>query len=390
MKITKFMLLTFVLALVVFAFAACGGETPAETEGGDVSPVTDGTTETDIIPETDENGEHVHTIVERIEEPTCEQRGYKREVCAVCEEQFSVKPIDMVDHTAAEPATCTKGSLCKFCGTVMASATGHKVDAYTDTKAATKTEVGYNKGKCSLCGEEVTEVIPAGITDNFNNFPAGALTVDVMKANSAFEGFDFKIAGAADGFEMATEGNNTYLKKLGVNSSLYYVSTDLDSDTLEITFDFRLDQDCKNLKGLLSLVSGGKEMRILNVKANGVYFGINESGIIRINALEVGQWIKYRVVFHTATLDYEVYANGELVLATASDPDNAGMHLVFVREEGEMVEKAPTNNDTLHNGADRSPFVPQGEAIEQFYFCHYSADLFCSFDNLTIGLIDAQ
>ena len=62
------------------------------------------------------------------------------------------------------------------------------------------------------------------------------------------------------------------------------------------------------------------------------------------------------------------------------------MHLVYVDEEGELVEKQAANNATLHNGADRSPFVPVGDAIEQFYFFNWSADLFCSLDNITARL----
>ena len=394
MKFTKLFLVALALVLAVSVFAACGGDAPVETEGGDVPANTEDTPATELVPETDENGNCLHVIVEKIEEATCEQRGYKREVCAFCDEQISVSPIEMVDHTSAMPATCTRGTFCKFCGVIMEVAAGHKVDSYTETKDATKNEAGYKKGNCTVCGEQVTEVIPAGITDNFDNFPAGILTVDVMEQNSKFEDFEFTLGGLLDGFEIATEGDNSFIKKLGLNSSLYYVSDDLNVDTLEVSFDFRLDRDCKKLKGLFSLVSGGKEMRVLNVKSNSVYFGINESGIIRFTGLEVGKWVNFKVVLNTATLDYEVYVDGELLLATASDPDNEGKHLVYVREAGEMVEKTTTiknfNNETLHNGADRSPFVPQGETIEKFYFYHFSGDLFSSLDNLTIGLIDAQ
>lgn len=387
MKFTKLTLVVMLLALLVCAFVACGGN-PVETQGeteGDTPVVTD-PVETDPIPETDANGEHVHTIVEQIDEPTCEQRGYKREVCSTCGEQLSVKPIDMVEHTSEKPATCTEGSFCKFCGTVMETAKGHNVTTITETKAATNTEAGYEKGICADCGEEITTVIPAGITDNFNNFPAGALTADVMAANSAYEGFTFKVA-TSDGYEIASEGNNSYVKKLGTNSAFYYIGSALnDVKTLEIIFDFRLDADCKNLRGLLSLVNGGKEMRIINVKGNGLYFGINEGGIIKFADLEVGKWITIKTVINAETYDYDIFIDDKPILTTKLDPDNAGMHLVYVDEEGELVEKQAANNATLHNGADRSPFVPVGDAIEQFYFFNWSADLFCSLDNITARL----
>ena len=382
MKFTKLTLIAMLLALLVCAFVACGGD-PVETQGeteGDTPVVTD------PIPETDANGEHVHTIVEQIDEPTCEQRGYKREVCATCDEQISVKPIDMVDHTAETPATCTTGSFCKFCGMVMEIAKGHNVTTITETKAATNTEAGYEKGICADCGEEVTTVIPAGITDTFNNFPTGALTTGVMAANSAYEGFEFKVT-ANDAFEIAEEGNNKIFKKLGKNANFYYTSNTLNAKTLEIIFDFRLDADCKGLRGLLSLVNG-KEMRIINVKANALYFGINEGGIVKFADLEVGKWITIKTVINTETYDYDIFIDDKPILTTKLDSDNAGMHLVYVDEEGELVEKKATNSATLHNGSDRSPFVPNGDAIQSYYFFNYSADLACSLDNITTRMAD--
>ncbi len=387
MKFTKLTLVVMLLALLVCAFVACGGN-PVETQGeteGDTPVVTD-PVETDPIPETDANGEHVHTVVEKIDEPTCEQRGYKREICSVCGEQLSVKPIDMVEHTSEKPATCTEGSFCKFCGMVMETAKGHNVTTITETKVATQTEAGYEKGTCTECGEEVTTVLPAGITDNFNNFPAGALTTDVMAANSAYEGFEFKVT-ASDAFEIAEEGNNKIFKKLGKNANFYYTSNTLNAKTLEIIFDFRLDADCKGLRGLLSLVNG-KEMRIINVKANALYFGINEGGIIKFADLEVGKWITIKTIINAETYDYDIFIDDKPILTTKLDPDNAGMHLVYVDEEGELVEKQAANNATLHNGADRSPFVPNGDAIQSYYFFNYSADLACSLDNITTRMAD--
>ena len=80
MKFTKLTLVAMLLALLVCAFVACGGDT-IETEAGNVETEA-GSAETDAdAVET----EHVHTIVEEIDEPTCEQRGYKREMCSVCD-----------------------------------------------------------------------------------------------------------------------------------------------------------------------------------------------------------------------------------------------------------------------------------------------------------------
>ena len=215
MKFTKFTLGALVLALMVCAFAACGGDTPAVTEGEEAPANTEAAPATDAETEPATPAECQHTnVTEQIDEATCEARGYKRTQCADCGEQLSVKPIDMIDHVAAADATCTEGSVCKFCGTAMASATGHKVETYTDVKEATKTEAGYKKGKCASCGVEITEVIPAGITDNYDNFPVGEVTNEVLGANSALAPDFVVTVNKGASFEIAEEGNNKFIKKL--------------------------------------------------------------------------------------------------------------------------------------------------------------------------------
>ena len=399
MKFTKLTLVALILALMVCAFAACGGDTPVETEGdtpvvteGDAPVVTEPTNDSgETEPEAPAGCQHTNTV-EEIEEATCEQRGYRRVKCADCSEMLSVSPIDLVDHVAVAEATCTEGSVCKFCGAAMASATGHKVETYTDVKEATKTEEGYKKGKCSACGVEITEILPAGITDNYNGLEAGPLTVEALQAATAYEGFTLSVT--ADTFEVVTEGDNSYVKKLNPNGQIKYAGSELNAEILEFTFDFRLDQDPGSLKALLSIVNGGKEMRILNVKGDGFYFGVNTNGVVKFAPVEIGKWVNLKLVLDTRTYDYEVYVDGELMVTTGADPDVAGNHLIYVKEGDQMVEKTKTtagfNIDVLHNGADRSPFVPNGNAVEQFYFFHYTKDLCCSLDNVTAGFKNAQ
>ena len=389
MKLTKLTLMALVLALVICALAACGGDTPAVTEGGDVAPNTEATPATDAETEPVDPATCQHTnVVEVVDEPTCEARGYKRTMCADCDEQLSVKPLDMIDHVAAAEATCTEGSVCKFCGTAMASATGHKVETYTDVKEATKTEAGYKKGKCASCGVEITEVIPAGITDNYDNFPVGAVTNEVLGANSALAPDFVVTVNKGESFEIVEDGNNKYIKKLGPDGQIYYAGEALNSKKVEITFDLRVDAEISGVKGLLS-IWGDKEMRVLNlVNSTTIGFGINTAGILNFASYEVGQWVKIKVVLDTNTFDYEVYVNGEMMLATASDPENAGRHLLYVRENGEMVEKKDGEgykSDIIHNGGDRSPFVLNGDSIKKIEFFHWTDNFSCSLDNLTIG-----
>ncbi len=392
MKFTKLTLVALLLALLVCAFVACGGN-PVETDAGNETAGDTQTNapETDAEPATDGEGEHVHTPVEQIDPPTCEQRGYKREICSVCEEQLSVKPIDMVDHEPAAPATCTEGSVCKFCGTAIAPATGHIFGEVIESKPATKTESGYEKVSCTVCGETVTNLIPAGITENFNGFEIGAVTVDTMASSALAEDFTFE--GFQDGgFEIVEENGNKYIKKIGPNAQLKFNNTSvLNSNKLEFTFDFRLDAERKATTGLLSLVNGGKEMRILNIDANSIKFGINTSGLVRIAGLEVGKWVNVKTVLDTTTMNYEVYIDGVKAFYTQPRTDGSGRYDCYVLgEDGTFAVVAAQSDDTLHNAADRSPFYPVGDEYTQFYFYHYSKDMVCSLDNLTVGFADAQ
>ena len=209
MKFTKLTLVAMLLALLVCAFVACGApvETQGETEGN--TPVVTDPIETEpTVTEPVETGCQHANVIEEIDEPTCESRGYTRTKCADCGDQVSVKPIDAIDHVEAAPATCTEGSVCKFCGVQMAAATGHKLGDITDKKEATATEAGYEKGACTVCGEEITNVIPAGIAVTFDGQAEGALTADAF---TAFEGFEAVLPES--GFTVVTEGDNTYIKK---------------------------------------------------------------------------------------------------------------------------------------------------------------------------------
>lgn len=392
MKFTKLTLVALLLALLVCTFVACGGD-PVETDAGNETAGDTQTNapETDAEPATDGEGEHVHTPVEQIDPPTCEQRGYKREICSECGEQLSVKPIDMVDHEPVAPATCTEGSVCKFCGTAIAPATGHIFGEVIESKPATKTESGYEKVSCTVCGETVTNLIPAGITENFNGFEVGAVTVDTMASSVLAE--DFTFAGFQDGgFEIVEENGNKFIKKVGSDAQLKFNNTSvLNSDKLEFTFDFRLDKEIKGLKGMISLVNGGKEMRILNVNNNSICFGINGNGIVRVAGLEVGKWANVKVVLDTTTMNYEIYVDGAKCLYTDERADGSGRFDCYVlQEDGTYAVTAASSDDVLHNGSDRSPFYPVGDEFTQFYFYHWSADLACSLDNLTVGFADAQ
>lgn len=367
MKTFKLIGIAFLLVVLVCTMAACGGNT-----------------ETGPVGETDENGEHVHTVREQIEEATCQAIGYKREICRVCGEQISETPLAIVDHIAALSEDCTVSLTCKFCGMAMETAEAHRYEVVIDNKPASLSAEGYIRSRCVLCKKESTETILAGAIDHYDDLPEGALTADVMTEGSLLASdYTFKVTEGA--FEIVSENGNRYIKKIGPNGQIYYQSHRLNATKLEISFDFRLDQVNQNIRGLISLVNGGKEMRILNVSGTALGFGINSGGIVNFASLEVGRWTTVKIVVDAETFDYEIYINGEKYLYTTADPANEGMHLIYTLQEGELKQKTDGfSNKTIHNGADRSPFVPNGEEVTDVYFFHWSADLVCSLDSLTI------
>ena len=380
MKLTKLTLVALVLALMVCAFAACGGDTPAVTEGDDVAPNTEAAPATDAETEPAGPVECQHTnTTEEIEEPTCESRGYKRVLCAGCGEQVSVKPIDAVDHEAAAPATCTEGSVCKFCGLKMASATGHTMGAITDKKEATATEAGYEKGTCSACGIEMNKVIPAGITVTFDDAAEGALTKDAF---AAFEGFETLLP--ASGFTVVTEGDNTYVKKSNARNTITFKDLDgvLGQGKFAFSMDVRFDGATSN-SGLIAFKDATEataEHRILSTWG-GRKLRLGKDPGVDFYVSEENAWFNVRVVVDPSTFDYEVWIDGEKVLYTTADANVASGHLLWQLVDGEWVSGA-VPNAFVTQGITPDPSV----GISRIYLFHWS-ETAMSLDNMKIEYI---
>ena len=380
MKFTKLTLVAMLLALLVCAFVACGGDT-IETEAGNVETEA-GSAETDAdAVET----EHVHTIVEEIDEPTCEQRGYKREMCSVCDEQISVKPIDAIDHVAAAPATCTEASVCKFCGIQIDAATGHKIGNITDKKEATATEAGYEKGTCAVCGIELTTVIPAGITVTFDDAAEGTLTAEAF---AAFEGFEVLVPGAdKKAYTIVTEGDNKYVKRAEVRETITLKDLNgvLSQGKFAFSMDVRFDGETTNA-GLIAFKDatestaehrilstwGGKKVRM--GKDPGVDFYVSEE-----NA-----WFNVRVVVDPSTFDYEVWIDGEKVIYTTSDASVANGHLLWQLVDGQWTSGS-VSNAFISQGVIPDPSV----GISRIYLFHWSLNAM-SLDNMRLEFFPAE
>ena len=382
MKFTKLTLLAMILALLVCAFAACG--TPVETSA-ETDAETEASPETEATPETNEDGSCKHVVVEKIDEPTCESRGYLREICSVCDEQLSVKPLDSVDHMAAAPATCTEGAVCKFCGVAMAPATGHLIGDVTDAKPATASEAGYKKGTCISCGKVVTEEIPAGLVEDFNSYNEGALTADAMAAAGNFSGFtvQFGEKAKADSYQIVSEGGNKILSKAAdqyATITLVDNAGSLTSGKFAISFDYRADSATTST-GILSFNdNNGKEHRLISAWAGEmIRVGKNHCEVLIEGVTpESKTWYNIRVVVDPSTYDYEFYVNGKKIVYTTSDDTSKRTHLIWTLNGESWESKAAGKS---YN--DAACFGNPSDGIASIYMFHYGK-VACSIDNLRI------
>ncbi len=384
MKFTKLTLVAMLLALLVCAFVACGApvETQGETEGN--TPVVTDPIETEptVTEPVETECQHVN-VIEEIDEPTCESRGYTRTKCADCGEQLSVKPIDAIDHVEAAPATCTEGSVCKFCGVQMAAATGHKLGDITDKKEATATEAGYEKGACTVCGEEITNVIPAGIAITFDGQAEGALTADAF---AAFEGFEAVLPES--GFTVVTEGDNTYIKKDEARNTITFKDLDgvLGKGKFAFSMDIRFDGATSN-SGLIAFKDATEattEHRILSTWSGGkVRFG-KDPGVDFFVPGE-NTWFNIRIVVDPSTFDYEIWLNGEKVLYTTADETAPTGHLLWQLVDGEWANKAVSDAFISQGVIPSDPSV----GVSRIYLFHWSTTPM-SLDNMRLEFFPAE
>ena len=386
MKFTKLTLVAMLLALLVCAFVACGApvETQGETEGN--TPVVTDPVETEptVTEPVETECQHVN-VIEEIDEPTCESRGYTRTKCADCGDQVSVKPIDAIDHVEAAPATCTEGSVCKFCGVAMNPATGHLIGEVTDFKEATATESGYKKGKCISCGVEVTEEIPAGLTEDFNSYNEGQLSADDMMSAGNIPGFtvEFGSNGKPESYQIVSEGGNKILSRAadqGATITLVDNEGKLASGKFAISFDYRADSATAST-GILSFKdNNGVEHRLISAWAGDLIRVCKNNGVVLIEGIrpEDKTWYNIRVVVDPSTYDYEFYINGKKIMYTTPYDSVSGKHLIWTQEVESRVS-APAGK----NYNDTSCFGDPASGVASIYMFHFGK-VACSIDNLRL------
>lgn len=122
-----------------------------------------GVVETKELPKKDHS-----TVIEKVD-ATCEEDGYYKETCSVCNAVIKDEVIKATGHrnkiNQHKDATCTEDGydrvICSDCGKLISETVikseGHKTEI--EEKAATCTEDGYRREICKICNNVVKEEI---------------------------------------------------------------------------------------------------------------------------------------------------------------------------------------------------------------------------------------
>ena len=157
MKLNRLTLVALVLSLLVCIFVACGA--PAETDAPETNAPETNAPETNA-PETDASGECLHTDLEVEDVPaTCKIRGHHKEICKTCGKTVVETAYPKIDCVTSGEATCTAASVCVNCGKELEPAKGHTFGEKA-VNPATCIADGKSVAQCAACGEAVTEVLP--------------------------------------------------------------------------------------------------------------------------------------------------------------------------------------------------------------------------------------
>ncbi len=157
-RLSNFLIIAFAALFLAVGFAACGGNGGSGSGSGNGGGGTGGGDKP--------SGEHTHTFIETVIEPTCTEKGYTIHKCE-CGEKYEDSYVSALDHKLGEwkvttPATeekegeetrvCTRDN-CEYTETRKIPALSHTHE-YTETVVEpTCTENGYTLHKCE-CGDE--------------------------------------------------------------------------------------------------------------------------------------------------------------------------------------------------------------------------------------------
>ena len=174
---------------------------------------------------------HKYGEWEVTKQPTCETQGTRQKKCTRCNDTKR-ETLDYADHklivVKGYEATCdsdglTDGQMCSVCGMVPYGSEQsrirkltHKYGEWVVVQEATCGEDGITKRKCSLCGNEESDTIPATEKHTYSNGKCVNCGEDVK--GSSF--LTYRLS--SDGTYYVCTGTNSYGLKSEIIIPSYY------------------------------------------------------------------------------------------------------------------------------------------------------------------------
>ena len=326
---------------------------------------------------------------------TCIKLGYTRTYCTICGEETSRTDNETyADHVYnIEAATCTENKKCTVCGEIAEKALGHSDSV--DVVDATFCTPGSLKGFCDRCEEELDEIIPAGITMRFD-----AVANDTTTADSDFGDFapmftPGMYSGSIKNYVVANDG---YIEKIKGGSGKLHLADNtgfLDKGDFTVSFDFKLTADAASNGGLFGFNNRsagveGQEMRVLSIDGGErLYFaGVDSQRSVVLKQLSYGEdapWTNVKIVVTRATLDYEIWLDGEKVLYTETEAGAAAAGHVIYLTDGQGGFKTTDAAKDIAKYAQQ-PFQCAGGAIKSIYMFHAATNNGVAIDNFSVSM----
>lgn len=332
--------------------------------------------------------------------PTPTSAGFIKRTCLICGRIVTFEVLDHI-HTPDVEADCVTDSKCTECGVIIEAAWGHNFDGEPVVTPADPacSAPGTVVGKCTVCGDVVSEVEPAAHTFKVADLDLANLTFDengnvVAKCSvcgqtgaiSAEEVFALTFDTFAPDFTDQTGGNaaevtSGRLSLPGNQCAFYKFDASLlnSADVYVISFDYRRDST--------------------NTTATGKHGVL---GLVRVDANNTmpDKW-NYALKIERGTFKYASGGTGSndgtipanAVVATNSTTaldkitivvDNAnGYSYVYINGSFYCVNETPNMLATVEN-------CGEGYTYAWRFGGQYNLNIGQQYDNFTVTVLDAE
>ena len=336
--IKKALFATVAVALAV-CLAACGG-TVDDTTATDATELDTSVTDPTVTEDTEgtetahaiPDGEHVHSYVSTVIEPTCSAIGCKAMKCACGDIQKIIEYLPMTAHKANEPS-CGVDAVCSVCEKVITPKYDHVIKRVTVAELTCVSD-GVERLLCERCGysEEVTTKADHSLGELV--LSNGKLSSSCLLCGEKVENIPFVNYHNESNSGVSFSGGSVSLD----SAVKYNIPKQLmDGNTIpyQVSFTFKLT-GISNSKNLVNNNNGrnifqyqynnnyNSIIRIFPVSdSNGGYLAdtveigsLNEINVssTKLLKMKVGESIKISVIIDPVEKTAEIYINGKYAM----------------------------------------------------------------------------